>query len=101
MIISGGENVQPAAVEDVLASHPVIADVGVVGLPDEEWGELVTAFVVTCEEVTAEEIDEWCLANDELADFKRPRAYRFVEELPRNPSGKIQRYELEEHAEGT
>ncbi|MFC6723577.1 class I adenylate-forming enzyme family protein [Halobium palmae] len=95
MIISGGENVQPTEVEDVLASHPAIADVGVVGLPDEEWGEVVTAFVVSSEDLSAEALDEWCRQSDELADFKRPRAYRFVDELPRNPSGKIRRNELE------
>jgi len=98
-IISGGENIHPSAVEDVLISHPAVADVGVVGLPDDEWGERVTAFVVADGEVTAEELDAFCRDHDDLDDFKRPRAYEFVEEVPRNPSGKIMRYRLRESDE--
>lgn len=99
MIISGGENIQPAEVEDVLASHPAVDDVGVVGHPDDEWGEIVVAFVVTDGKVTNDELDQWCRDSDELADYKRPAEYRFVTELPRNPSGKIQRYKLEADTE--
>jgi 2-furoate---CoA ligase len=94
LIISGGENIHPAEVEDVLASHPAVDDVGVVGAPDETWGEVVTAYVSG--DTTAEELDQWCRDSDSLADFKRPRAYTFVETVPRNPSGKIMRYQLRE-----
>lgn len=94
MIISGGENVHPANVEDVLASHPEINDVGVVGVPDDEWGEIVKAFIVADADLSADELDTWCLNNDSLADFKRPREYEFPDKLPRNPSGKIMRYKL-------
>ncbi|MFC4549894.1 MULTISPECIES: class I adenylate-forming enzyme family protein [Halorussus] len=99
MLISGGENIHPANVEDVLASHPKIRDVGVVGVADEEWGEIVKAFVVADDGLTVEELEEWCLDNDGLANFKRPREYEFLEELPRNPSGKIMRYKLRSEEE--
>jgi len=97
MIISGGENIHPSNVEDILASHPNVVDVGVVGTPDEQWGETVTAFVVVTDDVTEEDLDHWCLNSDELPDFKRPRNYIFVDELPRNPSGKVLRYKLREN----
>lgn len=92
LIISGGENIHPAEVEDVLASHPDVDDVGVVGRSSEEWGQVVVAYVTG--DATAEALDEWCLDHDGLADFKRPREYEFVAEIPRNPSGKIMRYRL-------
>lgn len=94
MIITGGENVHPAEVEDVLLSHPAVADAGVIGIADEEWGEIVKAFVVS--DGTPDELEQWCLESDHLADFKRPRQYEFVETLPRNPSGKVMRYILRE-----
>lgn len=96
MIISGGENIHPTEVEDVLLLHPNVADVGVVGHPDEEWGEAVVAFVVADGDVTVEELDQWCTDSDDLADYKRPAEYRFLKGLPRNPSGKIERYKLED-----
>jgi len=95
MIISGGENIHPTEVEDVLLTHPGVSDVGVVGHPDEEWGSIVVAFVERTGDVTEAELDQWCKDSDDLADYKRPREYRFVDELPRNPSGKIQRYKLQ------
>ena len=88
MIISGGENVHPLEVEDVLARHPGVHEVAVVGAPDDRLGQRVVAVVVSS--ATAEELDGHCLAS-ELARFKRPREYRFVEELPKSPSGKILR----------
>ncbi|WP_144905754.1 class I adenylate-forming enzyme family protein [Halobellus captivus] len=94
MIISGGENIHPTEVEDVLLTHPGVSDVGVVGHPDDEWGSIVVAFVERSGDVTAEELDQWCKDSDDLADYKRPREYRFIDELPRNPSGKIERYKL-------
>jgi 2-furoate---CoA ligase len=99
MIISGGENIHPTEVEDVLLTHPGIDDVGIVGHPDEEWGEVVVAFVEESGGVTEAELDQWCRDSDDLADYKRPREYRFVDELPRNPSGKIERYKLESRGE--
>jgi len=92
MIISGGENVHPTQVEEVLNEHAAVADSVVVGLPDERWGELVVAYVIASGEVTAGELDKHCLAHPMLADFKRPRAYRFVPDLPRTATGKKMHY---------
>ena len=88
MIISGGENIHPVEVEDVLASHPGVSEVAVVGAPDDRLGTRVVAVVVG--DVTAEELDAHCLASP-LARFKRPREYRLVEALPKSASGKILR----------
>jgi 2-furoate---CoA ligase len=94
MIISGGENVHPLEVEEVLSRHPGVAEVAVVGAPDERLGEHVVAVVVgTANEA---ELERHCLASEDLARFKRPREYRFVEELPKSPSGKILRRLLRE-----
>jgi acyl-CoA synthetase (AMP-forming)/AMP-acid ligase II len=92
MIISGGENVYPTEVEDVLFAHDGVVEAAVVGEPDEEWGERVVAYVVG--DASAEALDAFCRESDDLADFKRPRDYRFVEELPKNPSGKVQKFKL-------
>ncbi|MFB6163779.1 MAG: long-chain-fatty-acid--CoA ligase [Haloarculaceae archaeon] len=94
MIISGGENIYPTEVEDVLFSHPDVVEAAVVGEPHEEWGEEVVAYVVG--DATADDLDEFVLASDDLADFKRPRRYEFAEELPKNPSGKVQKFKLRE-----
>jgi 2-furoate---CoA ligase len=91
MVISGGENVHPAEVEDVLARAPGVREVAVIGASDERWGQRLVACVVADEGVTAEDLDAFCLASDTLARFKRPREYRFVSELPKSPSGKILR----------
>jgi fatty-acyl-CoA synthase len=97
MIISGGENVYPREVEDVLYEHRGVLDVAVVGEPDEKWGEKVVAFVVKKDpDVTAEELEQFCKNSDRLAPYKRPRAYYFVDALPRNASGKIQKFLLRE-----
>ena len=105
MIISGGENVHPLEVEDVLERAPGVREVAVVGLPDDRWGQAVTAFVVleedavgAGEEAVAAELDAYCLASAELARFKRPRRYRFPDALPKSPSGKILRRLLREEA---
>jgi 2-furoate---CoA ligase len=100
MIISGGENIYPAEVEDVLAGHPAVTDVGVVGAPDDDWGERVVAYVDADGSVAPDALDAWCLDSADLPDFKRPREYVFVDALPRNPSGKIQRYQLRNEHEG-
>jgi 2-furoate---CoA ligase len=92
MIITGGENVYPIEVEDVLARHPDVAEVAVVGLPDEKWGQVVTAFVVPRRpDLTAAELDAHCRASPDLADFKRPRRVVFVRAIPKSPVGKILR----------
>lgn len=100
MIISGGENIYPREVEDVLHGHPGVLDVAVVGQPDDRWGETVTAFVVKKDaNVTEQELDEFCKNSDSLANFKRPRKYVFCDMLPRNASGKIQKFVLRKQLE--
>jgi acyl-CoA synthetase (AMP-forming)/AMP-acid ligase II len=95
MLISGGENVYPAEIESVLLAHPKIADVGVIGVPSERWGESPLAAVVQNDEsLTADEVIEFC--KGKLAPFKAVKAVEFVTELPRNPSGKILKRELRE-----
>ena len=88
MIISGGENIHPLEVEDVLAGHPAVHEVAVIGAADERLGQRVVAVVVG--DATVEELDAHCLAST-LARFKRPREYRFVDALPKSASGKILR----------
>jgi acyl-CoA synthetase (AMP-forming)/AMP-acid ligase II len=100
MIISGGENVHPTQVEAVLAEHPGITDAAVVGLPDERWGELVVAYVVASDpELDAAACETHCNGHPMLAAFKRPRAYRFVSELPMTATGKKVHYQLREQAQ--
>ncbi|WP_126424918.1 class I adenylate-forming enzyme family protein [Brevibacillus marinus] len=95
MIISGGENIHPLEVEDVIAKHPKVAEVAVVGLPDERWGEIVTAFVVPKDPtLEAAELDEFCKESKQLSNFKRPRKYVMVEAIPKSPVGKILRRKL-------
>jgi acyl-CoA synthetase (AMP-forming)/AMP-acid ligase II len=96
MIIRAGENISPEEVEGVILSHPKVDDAAVIGISDEEWGELPVAIIVAKkgETVTAEEIMEYCRAN--LASFKRPRSVYFVDELPRNTMGKILKKQLRE-----
>ena len=92
MIISGGENIHPVEVEEVLARHPQVKDVAVVGESDEKWGERVVAFVVPADRgVTAAALDQYCRESRGLANFKRPRRIVFVEEIPKTASGKILR----------
>jgi len=93
LIISGGFNVYPREVELVLEAHPGVAEVAVVGLPNERWGEEVTAFVVPAGE-RPQETALIAFAQERLAKFKCPRSIRFVERLPRNAMGKVQRSQL-------
>jgi 2-furoate---CoA ligase len=96
MLISGGENIHPLEVEDVLAQHPSVAEIAVAGLPDERWGQIVAAFVVPADaSLTAEELDQFALANPQLARFKRPRRYVFIKEVPKSAVGKILRRKLQ------
>jgi long-chain acyl-CoA synthetase len=92
MIISGGSNIYPREIEEVLLTHPAVAECSVVGRPHAEWGEEVVAFVVKRSEVRPQDLDELCLGN--IARFKRPREYRFVEALPKNNYGKVLKTEL-------
>jgi long-chain acyl-CoA synthetase len=96
MIVTGGYNVYPREVEELLFEHPDVADAAVVGIPDERRGETVKAFIVPTPdaEVTPEEIKEYCL--DNMAAYKHPREVEFVEELPRTTTGKVQKFELQE-----
>jgi long-chain acyl-CoA synthetase len=92
MIISGGSNIYPREIEEVLLRHPAVAECSVVGRPHPEWGEEVVAFVVRRADVSAQALDALCLAH--IARFKRPRDYRFVETLPKNNYGKVLKTEL-------
>jgi long-chain acyl-CoA synthetase len=92
MIISGGSNIYPREIEEVLLRHPAVAECSVVGRPHPEWGEEVVAFVVRRAEVSAQDLDALCLAH--IARFKRPRDYRFVDALPKNNYGKVLKTEL-------
>jgi fatty-acyl-CoA synthase len=96
MIVSGGENVYPREVEDVLYQHPAVADVAVIGVPDERFGEAVKAIVVKRpgHGVGAEELLEYCKGR--LGGFKRPKSVDFVDALPRNPTGKVLKKDLRE-----
>ncbi|MCU0266376.1 MAG: fatty acid--CoA ligase, partial [Actinomycetia bacterium] len=90
LVITGGLNVYPREVEDALRQHPAVADVAVVGRPDERWGEVVAAVVVPAGPAPAGSDLEAFLA-DRLAPYKRPRVWQFVGELPRNAMGKVRR----------
>jgi acyl-CoA synthetase (AMP-forming)/AMP-acid ligase II len=92
MIITGGENVYSIEVERVLAEHPAVAEVAVIGVPDEKWGEAVKAVVSLEGEVTEKELISW--AKERLAGYKCPRTVDIVDELPRNPTGKILKKDL-------
>jgi long-chain acyl-CoA synthetase len=94
MIISGGINIYPREVEEVLLRHPKLIEASVVGKPHPDWGEEVIAFVVSRPgmEVKVAELDALCL--DHIARFKRPKAYRFVDTLPKNNYGKVLKTEL-------
>jgi fatty-acyl-CoA synthase len=96
VIITGGENVSSIEVEDVVFSHPAVAEVAVIGVPDDKWGELVTAIVVVAEgeQVTEEEIIAHCKAH--IAGYKAPKRVEFRDELARTATGKIQKFKLRE-----
>src|SRR5579859_86887 len=90
MIITGGENVSPVEIESCLSLHPAVLEVAVVGLPDERWGKVVTAFVKRSHPVSEQDLDKFCRTSG-LADFKRPRRFVFVDALPKSPVGKLLR----------
>jgi 2-furoate---CoA ligase len=90
MIITGGENVSPVEVESCLSLHPSVLEVAVVGLADEKWGKIVTAFVKRSTAVSEQELEQFCRMS-QLANFKRPRRFIFVDALPKSPVGKLLR----------
>ena len=92
MVVSGGENVYPAEIEAVLQQHEAVVEAAVVGVPDERWGEVCSAFVVCRAPVADDELRQFCRAR--LASFKVPKSFRFVDELPRNAVGKVVKDEL-------
>jgi long-chain acyl-CoA synthetase len=92
LIISGGTNIYPREVEEVLLQHPDVREVAVVGMPDPEWGEIVVAFVVGGASATVASLDALCL--DHIARFKRPKRWEFVDALPKNHYGKVLKTEL-------
>jgi 2-furoate---CoA ligase len=91
MVISGGENIYPEEVEDVLAKSPLVEQVAVIGMPDERMGARIIAFVEPASaDCSADALDAWCL-DSTMARFKRPRAYVFVKRIPRSAAGKLLR----------
>jgi malonyl-CoA/methylmalonyl-CoA synthetase len=93
LIVSGGYNVYPVEIEDVLLTHPSVAEVAVTGTPSDEWGEAVTAWVVADGDPPSQE-ELVAFAAGLLAPYKRPRLVRFVDALPRNAMGKVRRVDL-------
>jgi len=96
MVISGGENIYPAEVENVLLAHPGVVDAAVIGVPDERWGEAVKGVVVAAPGVTLDEPEVIAFCRERLAHFKCPKSVVVTDALPRNPSGKIVKRELRE-----
>ncbi|MHA7915278.1 class I adenylate-forming enzyme family protein [Alloalcanivorax xenomutans] len=96
VIISGGTNIYPREVEEVLARHPAISEVSVIGERDPEWGEIVVAFVVA-DDVQAEDLNQWF--SQRMASFKKPKKYYFCDDLPKNSYGKILKTELRKQLE--
>ncbi|PGE93632.1 o-succinylbenzoate--CoA ligase [Bacillus pseudomycoides] len=92
LIISGGENIYPAQIEEVLLANPKVAEAGVVGKADEQWGQVPAAFIVKADDITEEELIQFC--EEKLARYKVPREVHFLLELPRNASEKLLRREL-------
>ena len=92
LVISGGNNIYPREVEEMLLQHPAVREVAVVGRPDPEWGEALVAWVVASETLAPEQLDAHCLAH--MARYKRPKVWRLVAELPKNNYGKVLKTEL-------
>jgi acyl-CoA synthetase (AMP-forming)/AMP-acid ligase II len=100
MIVSGGENLFPKEVEDLIARHPAVSDVAAIGVDDEEFGQRLKAFVVleSGKKATEDELKRHVKQN--LANFKVPREVEFLDELPRNATGKVLKRELQEREQG-
>jgi fatty-acyl-CoA synthase len=96
-IKSGAENIHPSEVENLLFKHPGIANAAAVGLPSRKWGQVVCAAIVRRDpNLTDKMLDEFCRASPDLASFKRPRHYFFIDEIPSNPTGKVERGKLKD-----
>ncbi|MET3575312.1 o-succinylbenzoate--CoA ligase [Bhargavaea ullalensis] len=98
LIVSGGENVYPAEIEQVLLAHPSVMEAGVIGMADEQWGEVPAAFIVAKSAVTDEELRDFCA--ERLAPYKLPKKFTFTGSLPRNASNKLLRRQLKEQLGG-
>jgi fatty-acyl-CoA synthase len=96
MIVSGGENVFPAEVEDCISAHPDVVEATAIGVEDKEWGHRLRAFVVKKDNADLDEDTVKKHVKDQLAKYKVPREVVFLDELPRNPTGKILKRELRE-----
>jgi acyl-CoA synthetase (AMP-forming)/AMP-acid ligase II len=94
MIVSGGENVYPAEVENAILGCPGVADAAVIGVPDDRWGEAVKAIVVAKPGESPSPADIIAWARERIAGYKAPKSVDFIDALPRNPSGKVLRREL-------
>jgi long-chain acyl-CoA synthetase len=94
MIVSGGENIYPVEVEEVLSQHSGVTEVAVIGVTDERWGETVKALVVRAPGPAVEAGELVAFARGKLAGYKLPRSVEFVAELPRSPAGKVLKREL-------
>ena len=97
MVVSGGVNIYSKEIESVLYRHPAVLEAAVIGLPDEEWGEVVSAVIVTRpgQTLTGQELVDFCRIS--LAGYKKPKKVFFLDELPKNPSGKILKRVLREN----
>jgi acyl-CoA synthetase (AMP-forming)/AMP-acid ligase II len=96
MIVSGGENIYPAEIERVLAEHPTVDDVAVIGVPDERWGEVPKAVVVPAQDATVDPDALIAYCREHLAAYKCPKTVDVVDELPRNLTGKVLKKQLRE-----
>ncbi|EFI69643.1 2-succinylbenzoate--CoA ligase [Lysinibacillus fusiformis ZC1] len=92
LIISGGENIYPAEIENVLLTHPAVKEAGVCGMPDEQWGQVPIAFIVLNEQVSVEQLKAFCL--QKLAKYKVPKEMIITDSLPRNGADKLLRRKL-------
>jgi len=97
MIISGGVNIYPREVEEVLYAHPAVSEVSVIGLPDEHWGEVVKAVVVLKAGASAEQAEMIDFVGKRLAGYKKPKTVDFWKELPKSPQGKILKKEIRKY----
>ena len=99
MIISSGENIYPIEIEEVINRHPKVADCIVTSVPDKIRGQKVTAYVVKSDaSLSPEELDQYCKESPDIANFKRPRYYRFVSQIPFNATGKKLHYKIKRTA---
>ena len=94
MVISGGINIYPRDIEETLLQHPGISDAAVIGLPDEKWGECLKAFIVRAPGIELEDTDIIEFCDGKLASMKIPKDIAFIDQLPRNASGKVLKTEL-------